>query len=85
MWTVTGPPSGDQNSARSKVIWAAACKILQCEKLLIFFSAKNINVFAVFQYRNFYVMLAKNFIKFPTKAQVSNSNFRITMSGVTVF
>ena len=33
-------------------------------KLLTFFSAKNINVFAMFQIRNFNVMLANNFVKF---------------------
>ena len=33
------------------------------EKLLIFFQ-KNINVFAIFQDRNFNVMLANNFMKF---------------------
>ena len=31
-----------------------------------FFPAKNINVFATFQYRNFNVTLAKNFVKFWT-------------------
>ena len=30
------------------------------------FSAKNINIFAIFQYRNFNIMLANNFVKFWT-------------------
>ena len=34
------------------------------QKLLTFFSAKNINVFAIFQDRIFKVVLANNFIKF---------------------
>ena len=36
------------------------------QKLLIFFSAKNINVFAIFQDRNFNDTLANNFVKFWT-------------------
>ena len=33
------------------------------------FSAKNINVFAIFQDRNFNVMLVDNFVKFSTTGQ----------------
>ena len=39
---------------------------MQMQKLLTFFSAKNINIFAVFQDRNLNVTLANNFIKFWT-------------------
>ena len=35
----------------------------KCEKLLTLFS-KNINVFAIFEDRNFNVKLDKNFVKF---------------------
>ena len=38
------------------------------QKLLTFFSAKNINVFAILQDRNFNVTLANNFINFLTTA-----------------
>ena len=34
------------------------------QKLLTIFSAKNINVFAIFQDRHFNVMLANSFVKF---------------------
>ena len=34
------------------------------QKLLTFFSAKNISVFAIFQDRNLKVMLAYNFVQF---------------------
>ena len=34
------------------------------QKLLSFFSAKNTNVFAIFQDRNFNVTLANNFLSF---------------------
>ena len=34
------------------------------QKLLTFFSAKNINVFDIFQDRNFNITLADNFVKF---------------------
>ena len=40
--------------------------IFLLQKLLTFFSAKNINVFAIFQDRNFNVMLANTLIKFWT-------------------
>ena len=36
------------------------------QKLLTFFSAKDINVSAMFQDRNFNVTLANNFVKFWT-------------------
>ena len=37
---------------------------LLMQKLLIFFSAKNINVFAIFQNRNLNVTHANNFVSF---------------------
>ena len=36
------------------------------QKLLTFFQQKNINVFAIFQGRNFNFKLAYNFVKFVT-------------------
>ena len=36
------------------------------QKLLTFLQQKNINVFAIFQDRNFIIMLANNFVKFLT-------------------
>ena len=39
--------------------------------LTFFFSAKNINVFAIFQDKNFNTMLANNFVKFEQLNQGS--------------
>ena len=36
------------------------------QKLLTFFAAKNINVFAIFQDRNFNITLPNNLVKFLT-------------------
>ena len=38
--------------------------LITMQKLLTFFSAKHINVFAMFQERDFNITLANNFLKF---------------------
>ena len=43
---------------------AKMCVTFALQKLLTFFLAKNINVFARFQDRNFNATLANNFVKF---------------------
>ena len=47
-----------------KSIISLTSLLMTMQKLHTFFSAKNINVFAILQDRNFNVTLANNFIKF---------------------
>ena len=52
------------NVFSNTLIFFAAKMWLAMLKLLTFFSAKKINVFAMFQDRNFNILLANNFVKF---------------------
>ena len=49
-----------------QIHWYFLCKNMHCFKATHIFSAKYINVFAIFQDRNFNISLVNNFVKFWT-------------------